>query len=42
MDHHGVDVSRIAHAFGGGGHVLASGFEIPGKIVDTGEGFLIM
>lgn len=42
MDHHGVDVSAIAHAFGGGGHVLASGFEVPGKIVDTGEGFLVM
>jgi bifunctional oligoribonuclease and PAP phosphatase NrnA len=42
MDHHGVDVSQIAHSFGGGGHHLASGFEIPGKIIDTGEGFLVM
>lgn len=42
MDHHGVDVSQIAHSFGGGGHYLASGFEIPGRIVDTGEGFVVM
>lgn len=42
MDHHGVDVSAIAHQFGGGGHYLASGFEVPGRIVETGEGFAIL
>jgi len=30
----GVDVSKIAHQFGGGGHPLASGFELDGKIID--------
>lgn len=30
----GVDVSEIAHQFGGGGHPLASGFEMDGKIID--------
>ena len=42
MDHHGIDVSRIAHQFGGGGHHLASGFELPGRIVETGSGFAII
>jgi phosphoesterase RecJ-like protein len=42
MDHHGVDVSHIAHQFGGGGHHLASGFEVPGRIVETGSGFAIL
>lgn len=28
----GIDVSKIAQAFGGGGHKLAAGFEIKGKI----------
>lgn len=28
----GVDVSKIAQAFGGGGHKLASGFEVEGSI----------
>ncbi|MFZ3032295.1 MAG: bifunctional oligoribonuclease/PAP phosphatase NrnA [Candidatus Moraniibacteriota bacterium] len=41
MEHHGVDVSAIAHTFGGGGHKLASGFEIPGKIIETTDGFTI-
>ena len=41
MEHHGVDVSAIAHQFGGGGHKLASGFEVPGKIVETADGFAI-
>ncbi len=36
-----VDVSAIAHYFGGGGHKLASGFEIAGKLVETNEGFKI-
>ena len=42
MDHHNIDVSQIAHQFGGGGHHLASGFEIPGRIVETGTGFAIL
>ncbi|MEI8096902.1 MAG: DHHA1 domain-containing protein [Candidatus Moraniibacteriota bacterium] len=37
----GVDVSVIAHAFGGGGHKLASGFEIQGKLLETKEGWTI-
>lgn len=41
MEHHGVDVSAIAHQFGGGGHKLASGFEIQGKLVETTEGFMV-
>lgn len=41
MEQHGVDVSAIAHQFGGGGHRLASGFELPGKIVETEDGFTI-
>jgi bifunctional oligoribonuclease and PAP phosphatase NrnA len=31
--HKQVDVSRIAKSFGGGGHKLASGFKIKGKLV---------
>lgn len=31
--HKGVDVSKIAKRFGGGGHKLASGFELAGRIV---------
>ena len=30
----GVDVSRIAQTFGGGGHARASGFKVTGKAVD--------
>ena len=41
MEHHGIDVSLIAHQFGGGGHKLASGFEVPGKIIETENGFAI-
>lgn len=33
-----VDVSFLAHLFGGGGHKLASGFEIPGKITKQKDG----
>lgn len=39
MEQHGVDVSAIAHQFGGGGHKLASGFEIQGTLIETPEGF---
>ncbi len=38
----GVDVSEIAHRFCGGGHKLASGFEVTGKIVETKEGWEII
>lgn len=38
----GVDVSEVAHQFGGGGHKLASGFEIKGKIVEGKEGWKIV
>ena len=37
----GVDVSQIAAHFGGGGHRLASGFEVKGKIVETKDGWEI-
>lgn len=36
-----VDVSAIAHRLGGGGHKLASGFELRGKIVETADGWRI-
>jgi len=34
-EYKGVDVSAIAHLFGGGGHKLASGFEVKGEIMET-------
>jgi bifunctional oligoribonuclease and PAP phosphatase NrnA len=37
--HKGVDVSNIAQSLGGGGHKFASGFEIPGRIIETSEGW---
>jgi len=40
-EYKGVDVSEIAHKFGGGGHRLASGFEIHGQIVETKDGWTI-
>lgn len=40
-EYKGVDVSKIAAQFGGGGHKLASGFEIKGKIVETENGWKI-
>lgn len=39
--HKGVDVSAIAKSFGGGGHKYASGFEIPGRIIETSSGWEI-
>ncbi len=33
-----IDVSEIAHKFGGGGHQLAAGFEIPGRITTLPNG----
>jgi hypothetical protein len=41
IEQHGVDVSALAQQFGGGGHRLASGFELPGKIVETEFGWQI-
>lgn len=38
----GVDVSAIAHTLGGGGHRLASGFELKGKIVENEAGWQIV
>lgn len=40
-EYKGTDVSAIAHQFGGGGHRLASGFEIKGKIVETQNGWKV-
>lgn len=42
MSHHGVDVSAIAKRFGGGGHKLASGFEVEGEIVETESGWKVL
>ena len=41
-EYKGMDVSEIAHLFGGGGHKLASGFEVKGKIVETKDGWEIV
>lgn len=41
-EYKGVDVSKIAATFGGGGHKLASGFEIKGKIQETEDGWQIV
>ncbi len=38
----GIDVSQIAAQFGGGGHKLASGFEIQGQIKETKTGWKII
>jgi len=37
----GIDVAQIASQFGGGGHKLAAGFEIRGKITETKDGLII-
>lgn len=39
--HKGVDVSKIARHFKGGGHKLASGFEIKGKLKQVGSSWII-
>jgi len=41
-EYKGVDVSRIAALFGGGGHKLASGFELKGKIIETENGWQVV
>lgn len=37
----GFNVSKLAKFFGGGGHVLASGFSVKGKVVKTEKGWKI-
>lgn len=39
--HKDVDVSKIAKIFGGGGHKLASGFKVKGKLVKSGDAWEI-
>jgi len=41
-EYKGIDVSQIAAQFGGGGHKLASGFEVKGKIVENENGWEII
>jgi len=41
-EYKGADVSAIAKKFGGGGHKLASGFEIKGRIAETDKGWKII
>jgi phosphoesterase RecJ-like protein len=41
-EYKGTDVSEIAHMFGGGGHKLASGFQVKGKIKETEDGWEIV
>ena len=41
-EYKGVDVSKIAAEFGGGGHKLASGFEVKGRIVEVENGWKIV
>jgi len=36
-----VDVSKIAKSFGGGGHKLASGFKVQGKLIKDGDNWKI-
>jgi phosphoesterase RecJ-like protein len=39
--HKNVDVSKIAKVFGGGGHKLASGFKLKGKLIKSGDAWEI-
>lgn len=41
LEHHDIDVSAIAKTLGGGGHRLASGFEVPGRIIETEYGWQV-
>lgn len=41
-EYKGVDVSKISHSFGGGGHRLASGFEVHGQIRETATGWEVI
>lgn len=38
----GIDVSEIAKTFGGGGHKLAAGFTINGRLIETKKGWKII
>ncbi len=40
-EYKGVDVSKIAAQFGGGGHRLASGFELKGRILELEDGWKV-
>lgn len=40
-EYKGIDVSKIARQFKGGGHKLASGFEIKGKLKQIGDSWII-
>jgi phosphoesterase RecJ-like protein len=40
-DYKGVDVSEIARSYGGGGHKLAAGFKLKGKVERTPDGWKI-
>jgi phosphoesterase RecJ-like protein len=37
-----VDVSKLAFLFGAGGHQKAAGFTIPGKLVETENGWKVI
>jgi len=37
-----VDVAAVAKLFGGGGHKKAAGFSVPGKLVETEQGWKIV
>ncbi|MDZ4230179.1 MAG: DHHA1 domain-containing protein [Candidatus Veblenbacteria bacterium] len=36
-----VDVAAVAKLFGGGGHKKAAGFSLPGKLVETPQGWRV-
>jgi phosphoesterase RecJ-like protein len=40
-EYKGIDVSKIARQFKGGGHKLASGFEIKGRLKQVGDSWII-
>lgn len=40
-EYKGIDVSEIAREFKGGGHKLASGFEIKGRLIQVGDSWII-
>jgi phosphoesterase RecJ-like protein len=39
--HKKIDVSKIAKSFGGGGHKLASGFKVKGRLIKEGDNWKI-
>ncbi len=38
----GIDLSALARKLGGAGHRLASGFEMPGRIQETADGWMVI